>query len=281
LGKRKRGSGREKQKLRKKRKKKKTSQRLFPLRAKRLPIFPKQTQLQNNTLKIHTAPSTPSLPTPFPIPIPCSQIVPFEGELAGLGKMFGFEARRRAVPVVEMVVERRKPGLERSIRYHRAGLTRARVRDAWREEAHGTLRIANAIPTKAPTLLTTGVQSALHRLSPPFPPRIPPTGLLGPVTSPFLLFFESLLESFISSSKNRVSNQGRSEPNETPATPHNTRYPHPPLGLIIPSTWNGANCRSSCRCLTNNPYPIPIPNRRMLLSTNPYTTADVEIGGGV
>jgi hypothetical protein len=54
--------------------------------------------------------------------------------------MSGFEARRRAAPVIPTPVERMKPGLERSIRYQRAGLTRARVRDAWRVDAQGSLR---------------------------------------------------------------------------------------------------------------------------------------------
>ncbi len=54
--------------------------------------------------------------------------------------MSGFEARRRAVPVAPTKAERRKPGTERSTRYQRAGLTRARVREAWRVEVQGSLR---------------------------------------------------------------------------------------------------------------------------------------------
>ena len=54
--------------------------------------------------------------------------------------MFGLESRRRAVPVVPTAVEKRKPGFDRSIRYHRTGFTTARVKDAWRVEAHGSLR---------------------------------------------------------------------------------------------------------------------------------------------
>jgi len=61
-------------------------------------------------------------------------MVPFlldalEGE-AGDGIMSGFEARRRAVPVAPTAVDKRKPGVERSIRNQRTGFTRASVRDA-------------------------------------------------------------------------------------------------------------------------------------------------------
>lgn len=48
----------------------------------------------------------------------------------GLGIISGFEARRRAVPIAPTPEERRKPGFERSIMYHRTGLTRNRVREA-------------------------------------------------------------------------------------------------------------------------------------------------------
>lgn len=54
--------------------------------------------------------------------------------------MSGFEARTRAVPVKPTPVERIKPGLDRSMRYQRTGLTRASVREAWRVDAHGSLR---------------------------------------------------------------------------------------------------------------------------------------------
>ena len=62
---------------------------------------------------------------------------------AGEGIMSGFEARRRAVPVRPTPVERMKPGLERSTRYQRTGLTRASVRDACSVEAQGSLRYKN------------------------------------------------------------------------------------------------------------------------------------------
>lgn len=59
---------------------------------------------------------------------------------AGEGIISGFEARRSAVPVRPTPKERTNPGFERSIKYQRTGLTRARVKDAWRDDAHGSLR---------------------------------------------------------------------------------------------------------------------------------------------
>lgn len=44
--------------------------------------------------------------------------------------MSGLEASRRAVPVNPMQVERMNPGFERSTKYHKKGLTRAKVREA-------------------------------------------------------------------------------------------------------------------------------------------------------
>jgi hypothetical protein len=60
--------------------------------------------------------------------------------VAGEGIMSGFEARRSAAPVVPTAVLRIKPGIERSMRYHRTGLTSARVREACIVEAQGSLR---------------------------------------------------------------------------------------------------------------------------------------------
>lgn len=44
------------------------------------------------------------------------------------------------MPTTLMDVERRKPGLERSTRYQRTGLTSSRVRETCRVEAHGSFR---------------------------------------------------------------------------------------------------------------------------------------------
>lgn len=71
---------------------------------------------------------------------------------AGEGIMSGFEARRRAVPVAPTKDERRKPGLDRSMRYQRTGLTRASVREAWRVDAHGSLRCENSLLVYQPFL---------------------------------------------------------------------------------------------------------------------------------
>jgi hypothetical protein len=59
---------------------------------------------------------------------------------AGEGIASGFETRRSAAPVVPTAVLRMKPGIERSMRYHRTGLTRASVREACIVEAQGSLR---------------------------------------------------------------------------------------------------------------------------------------------
>ncbi len=60
---------------------------------------------------------------------------------AGEGIISGFEAKSKAVPVAPTNEESKKPGLERSMRYQSTGLTRARVRDACRVEAQGSLRL--------------------------------------------------------------------------------------------------------------------------------------------
>jgi hypothetical protein len=59
---------------------------------------------------------------------------------AGEGIISGLRLRRTAVPQKATEVERRKPGLERSMRYQRTGLTRASVKETWRVEAQDNLR---------------------------------------------------------------------------------------------------------------------------------------------
>ncbi len=109
----------------------------LPLNANLRPTLPKHTQLQNNTLRIQMPPSILSLLTnPMTLSSPNRRVcfnVEFRGrevEDAGEGIMSGLEASRRAVPVAPTALERRKPGVERSTRYQRTGLTRARVREA-------------------------------------------------------------------------------------------------------------------------------------------------------
>jgi hypothetical protein len=58
----------------------------------------------------------------------------------GEGSMSGLETSRSAVPVRPTPVERMKPGLDRSIKYHRNGLTRARLMEACKVDAQGSLR---------------------------------------------------------------------------------------------------------------------------------------------
>ena len=54
--------------------------------------------------------------------------------------MSGLTPKALAVPVSPTSIDRRKPGLERSIRYQRTGLTRASVNDIWAVDCHGSLR---------------------------------------------------------------------------------------------------------------------------------------------
>lgn len=57
-------------------------------------------------------------------------VKPARGEgVAGAGTISGSTPKAIAVPARPTSIDRRKPGLERSTKYHRTGLTRARVRD--------------------------------------------------------------------------------------------------------------------------------------------------------
>ena len=134
------------------------------------------------------------------------------------------------------------------------------------------LTIAKAIPIKAPTLLTTGVQSA---------PNIPAESNSGSSVSG-VPSFTALEASSSNVSSHNVSTQGNKLPNATPATPQKRRYLQSFRGLMIPSTWKGASCLSSCRCRTNNPYSIPIPNSVTLLNPKLSVTnaPDGACGGG-
>jgi len=114
-----------------------------PLNANLRPIFPKQTQEQKSTLTIQIPPSIISLLTRAG----CNNCAAFTEEFrfrrenaAGEGIASGFETRRSAAPVVPTAVLRMKPGIERSMRYHKTGLTRARVREACIVDAQGSLR---------------------------------------------------------------------------------------------------------------------------------------------
>jgi hypothetical protein len=109
----------------------------------RLPILPKQTQLQNSTLAIQVATpmlsalTSPELTGQGELPI---VIEAFEGAAAGAGTILGLIPRRMAVPARPTTDDRRKPALLRSMRYQSTGLTRARVNETWSVDCQGSLR---------------------------------------------------------------------------------------------------------------------------------------------
>lgn len=61
---------------------------------------------------------------------------------AGDGKMAGLDNESNEVPRAPIVAERISPGLERSIRYHRAGLTSASVKETWSVDVQGSFLCA-------------------------------------------------------------------------------------------------------------------------------------------
>jgi len=139
-----------------------------------------------------------------------------------------------------------------------------------REEGRRT--IAKAIPTKAPTLLTTGVQSA---------PKSPlASNLTSPASGDAL---RSLLAAptFPNFSSHSPSTHGNKLPSATPLTPQNTRYLQSFRGLTMPSTWKRASCLLSWKCRTKSPYNMPIPYNNTLLNANKNTVEVVlRVGGG-
>ncbi len=116
--------------------------RLF-LSASLRPIFPKHTQLQNKTLMIHVPHSTVSFATKPPSTSFAIYVALLEAvwvDDAGDGIISGFRLSRTVVPKTPTAAERRNPGLVRSIRYQRTGLTRASVSEAWKVDVHANLR---------------------------------------------------------------------------------------------------------------------------------------------
>jgi hypothetical protein len=121
---------------------------LPPLSANLRPTFPKQTQLQNNTLRIQIPPSRLSvlmyalnlMPADgeFEPVVDASWSVEFRREEVGDGIISGLERRRSVVPVAPTKLERRKPAVERSIMYQRTGLTRKSVRETWSVDVQGS-----------------------------------------------------------------------------------------------------------------------------------------------
>ena len=144
-------------------------------------MFPKQTLLQKSTLA--TQVQTPILSLLIkPLCKTVSDELVARGEVDGDGTICGFTPSTAAVPVIPTKVERIKPGLERSIRYHNTGLIRANARDTCRVDCQGSLRcdpvsyvwmfqllkrfltMAKAMPTKAPIPRIIGFQPAISPL---------------------------------------------------------------------------------------------------------------------
>lgn len=109
-----------------------------------LPIFPKHTLLQNRTLAIQVPIPMLSLlikPSYTPESREVFDIEPARGDgVAGEGTIPGLTPKAMAVPARPTSIESRKPVLERSTRYQRTGLTRARVRETCEVDCQGSLR---------------------------------------------------------------------------------------------------------------------------------------------
>lgn len=107
------------------------------------PIFPKQTHAQNSTLAIHvpTAMLSCDRPTSTSYSSPEPGIVILVDGLVGAGTISGLSPRMVPIPASPTTVDRIKPGLERSTRYHSTGLTRARVSDACAVDCQCSLRL--------------------------------------------------------------------------------------------------------------------------------------------
>lgn len=108
------------------------------------PMLPKQTHAQKRTLATQVRTATPSCV--MPVASPYSRRVWFNRgivdaeELVEGGTKSGRSPRMMPIPVKATVVDITKPVLVRSIRYHRTGLTRARVADACVMDCQGSRR---------------------------------------------------------------------------------------------------------------------------------------------
>lgn len=105
----------------------------------RRPMFPKQTQLQNSTLAIHTVTAIVSYRSAVP---PSAMLPLLERRLkvAGGGTMSGFTSSNTKAPPMPTREESTKPVLVPSTRYHKKGLTRAKVRLTCWVDSQGKLR---------------------------------------------------------------------------------------------------------------------------------------------
>ena len=109
-------------------------------------MFPKHTQLQNSTLTIQMPASSVAWLASPPSTSGGSATRPALDSLRhcavddGVGIMSGLMPSSTAEPVSPTAADSRKPGLERSMRYHRNGLTSASVSETWSVDAQGSLR---------------------------------------------------------------------------------------------------------------------------------------------
>ena len=108
------------------------------------PMFPKHTHAQNNTLEIHVDTATPSCV--IPVARMYSPLVSFSAGAAvpidasgDDGTSSGRRPSITSMPATPTSVDRQKPVLVRSIRYHRTGFAKARVRDACVVDCQGSL----------------------------------------------------------------------------------------------------------------------------------------------
>lgn len=113
--------------------------------ANRLPMLPKHTQLQNKTLSTHIPvsivlsvakpPNTVGSPPVWPVWFRCKSCDEYP---IGAGIISWFNPSATMEPARPTAADNKKPGLDRSIRYHRNGLTAARVIETCIVEAQGT-----------------------------------------------------------------------------------------------------------------------------------------------
>ena len=113
-------------------------------------MLPKHTQLQKSTLAIQVpTPMLSELTRPparsgqaaasAPAAAPDARAAG-EAVVAGAGTMAGLMPSSTAVPVRPTTAERRKPGFDRSIKYHSTGLTNASVSETCSVDCQGSLR---------------------------------------------------------------------------------------------------------------------------------------------
>lgn len=224
-------------------------------------MFPKHTQLQNKTLATQVQIPMLSCKTILSVQTPSLETlgnVTRAGCMAGDGIMLGLISSKAKVPAIPTTAERINPGLDLSTRYHNTGFTRARVKETCRVDCQGNFLIAKAIPTKAPMLRTTGVQSALWlgrslymSLSTEDEERCLRTGPPG-------RFVES------SPSDHMRSTHGCKLPRATQANPQNIKCFHEYRSNA--SALTGASFWLSWRCVMSVPYATPITKRSIPLS---------------